>query len=45
MRAETVWATRNEYRLREIDGVFRLVRKKVVLVNNHRPIFTLSFLI
>ncbi len=45
LRAETVWATRNEYRLREVDGVFRLVRKKVVLVNNHRPIFTLSFLI
>ena len=45
LRAETVWATRNVYRLREVDGVFRLVRKKVVLVNNHRPIFTLSFLI
>ena len=45
LRAETVWATRNEYQLREIEGVFRLVRKKVVLVNNHRPIFTLSFLI
>ena len=45
LRAETVWATRNEYRLRQVDGAFRLVRKKVVLVNNHRPIFTLSFLI
>lgn len=45
LRAETVWATRNEYRLREVDGALRMVRKKVVLANNHRPIFTLSFLI
>jgi 3-phenylpropionate/cinnamic acid dioxygenase small subunit len=45
MRGETVWAARNAYRLRLVDGQFRLVRKKVGLVNNHKPIFTLSFLV
>ena len=45
LRGETLWAARNEYRLREIDGQLRLVRKKVVLVNNHKPIYTLSFLV
>lgn len=44
-RSETVWAARLEYRLRLVAGQFRLVRKKVGLVNNHKPIFTLSFLI
>ena len=45
MRGETMWAARNEYRLRLVDGAFRLVRKKVGLVNNHKPIYTLSFLV
>lgn len=45
LRGETVWAARNTYKLRVVDGVFRLVRKKVGLVNNARPIFTLSFLV
>ncbi|MCA6104295.1 MULTISPECIES: aromatic-ring-hydroxylating dioxygenase subunit beta [Bradyrhizobium] len=45
LRGETLWAARNEYRLRIVDGGFKLVRKKVGLVNNHKPIFTLSFLI
>ncbi len=31
MRGETMWAARNEYRLRLVDGAFRLVRKKVGL--------------
>jgi len=44
-RGETVWAARLEYRLRLVEAEFRLVRKKVCLVNNHKPIFTLSFLI
>ena len=44
-RGETVWAARLEYRLRLVAGQFRLVRKKVGLVNNHKPVFTLSFLI
>jgi 3-phenylpropionate/cinnamic acid dioxygenase small subunit len=45
LRGETLWAARNEYRLRMSDNGFMLVRKKVSLVNNHKPIFTLSFLI
>jgi 3-phenylpropionate/cinnamic acid dioxygenase small subunit len=45
LRGETIWAARNESRLRLVDGAFKLVRKKVGLVNNHKPIFTLSFLV
>lgn len=45
LRGETVWAARNTYKLRVVDGIFRLVRKKVGLVNNAKPIFTLSFLV
>lgn len=45
LRGETMWAARNEYHLRMSDDGFRMVRKKVGLVNNHKPIFTLSFLI
>ncbi len=45
LRGETTWAARNEYRLRIVDGQLRMVRKKVSLVNNHKPIFTLSFLV
>lgn len=45
LRGETLWAARNDYRLRMIDDAFRLVRKKITLVNNHKPIFTLSFLV
>ena len=44
-RGETVWATRNEYSLRRRDDGYRMSRKKVVLVNNDKPIYTLSFLI
>lgn len=44
-RAETVWATRNEYRLRREADAFRMVRKKVMLANNDKPLYTLSFLI
>ena len=44
-RGETIWGARNEYTLRrEIRG-FRLVRKKVALVNNDRAIYTMSFII
>ncbi|WP_137388541.1 aromatic-ring-hydroxylating dioxygenase subunit beta [Rhodoligotrophos defluvii] len=45
MRGETVWATRNEYSLRRVDGTLKMIRKKVVLVNNDKPIYTLSFLV
>jgi 3-phenylpropionate/cinnamic acid dioxygenase small subunit len=45
LRGETMWAARNEYRLRMQGGEFKMVRKKVSLVNSHKPIFTLSFLV
>jgi len=45
LRGETLWAARNQYRLRLIDNEFRLVRKIVGLVNNAKPIYTLSFLV
>lgn len=45
LRADTVWAARNEYVLRrEADGL-RMAHKKVILVNNEKALFTLSFLI
>ncbi len=45
LRGETTWAARNEYRLRLVDGALKLARKKVVLINNNKPIPTLSFLV
>lgn len=45
LRGETMWAARNEYRLRMQGDDFKMVRKKVSLVNSHKPIFTLSFLV
>jgi 3-phenylpropionate/cinnamic acid dioxygenase small subunit len=44
-RGDTIWASRNEYVLRRHDGSFRMARKKVVLVNNEKALYTLSFLI
>ncbi|WP_439855966.1 aromatic-ring-hydroxylating dioxygenase subunit beta [Pseudomonas yamanorum] len=45
LRAETVWCTRNEYLLRRAEDGLRMARKKVVLVNNDKALYTLSFLI
>jgi 3-phenylpropionate/cinnamic acid dioxygenase small subunit len=45
LRGETVWAARTHYGLREEGGRFKMARKKVDLVNNDKPLFTLSFLI
>jgi benzoate/toluate 1,2-dioxygenase beta subunit len=44
-RGVTLWAGRTEYRLRRTDDGFRLARKKVLLVNNDRPLSTMSFLV
>jgi len=46
-RGTTMWAGRAEYVLRrdEQDGGLRMARKKVVLVDNERPLNTLAFLI
>ena len=45
LRDDTLWAARNEYRLRHVDGELRMAHKKVVLVNNDKAIYTLSFLV
>jgi 3-phenylpropionate/cinnamic acid dioxygenase small subunit len=44
-RDDMVWGARVEYRLRRVGGEVRMARKKVVLANNHKPLFSLSFLI
>ena len=45
LRGDLIWTSRNEYRLRRIDGVLRMAYKKVILVNNDRALYSLSFLI
>jgi len=45
LRDDTIWGARNEYRLRYVDGELRMAWKKVILVNNDKALFTLSFLI
>ena len=45
LRDDTIWAARNEYRLRVVDGALRMAYKKVTLVNSEKALFTLSFLI
>jgi 3-phenylpropionate/cinnamic acid dioxygenase small subunit len=43
-RGTTIWGGRSEYRLRRVDGEWRLARKKVMLVDNDRALATLGFL-
>lgn len=46
LRGETLWAARNEIVLRRVGGDgLRMSYKKVTLVNNDKPLYTLSFLI
>jgi 3-phenylpropionate/cinnamic acid dioxygenase small subunit len=45
LREATIWAARTEYLLREEAGTLKMARKKVALVNNDKPLYTLSFLI
>ena len=45
LRGETVWAARTAYVLRANGGALRMARKTVYLVNNDKPLYTLSFLI
>jgi 3-phenylpropionate/cinnamic acid dioxygenase small subunit len=45
LRGDTVWAARNEYVLRREGDTLRMARKKVMLVNNDRALYTLSFLV
>ena len=44
-RGNHLWAGRTTYRLRRVDGELRMAYKKVVLVDNDRPLPTLGFLI
>jgi len=44
-RGLTLWAGRSEYRLRRVDAGWRMVAKKVVLVDCDRPLHTMSFLV
>jgi len=44
-RGQILWASRNEYLLRAVDGQWRLAFKKVALVNNDTALTTMAFLI
>lgn len=44
-RGNTLWGGRTTYRLRRDEDTLRLAYKKVVLVDNDKPLSTLSFLI
>jgi 3-phenylpropionate/cinnamic acid dioxygenase small subunit len=43
-RGQIMWAARNEYLLRQVDGQWRLAFKKVALVNNDAALTTMAFL-
>jgi 3-phenylpropionate/cinnamic acid dioxygenase small subunit len=45
VRGDTVWASRNEYRLRRDGDTLRMAFKKVVLVNNSTALNSMAFLI
>ena len=45
LRGDTLWAARNHYVLRQEKDGLRMARKKVVLVNNDKALYTLSFLV
>lgn len=44
-RGLTLWAGRAEHHLRRVDGELRMAYKKVMLVDNERPLNTLAFLV
>ena len=45
VRGDTLWASRNEYKLRRVGDEWRMALKKVVLVNNEAALFSMAFLI
>lgn len=45
VRGNNLWGGRTTYRLRRVDGTLQLSYKKVVLVDNDKPLSTLGFLI
>ncbi len=44
-RGTVMWAGRSEYVLRDTADGLRMARKKIILVDNERPLHTLAFLI
>lgn len=44
-RGDVLWASRNDYTLRREGAELRMARKKVMLVNNHRALYSMAFLI
>lgn len=44
-RGDTIWGSRNEYKLRREAGALRMACKKVVLTNNERALYSMAFLI
>jgi 3-phenylpropionate/cinnamic acid dioxygenase small subunit len=44
-RGDTIWASRNEYKLRREGDVLRMAAKKVILVNNETALYSMAFLI
>ena len=45
VRGDTLWAARNEYRLRREGNALKMAFKKVVLVNNQTALWSMAFLI
>ena len=45
VRGDTLWAARNEYRLRREGNALKMAFKKVVLVNNQAALWSMAFLI
>ncbi len=44
-RGDTIWGARTEYLLRRESDVLKMAKKKVMLSNNDKPLYTLSFLV
>ena len=45
VRGDTLWAARNEYRLRRDGTGLKMAFKKVVLVNNQAALWSMAFLV
>lgn len=44
-RGDTIWASRNEYKLRREGDGLRMAAKKMILVNNETALYSMAFLI
>jgi 3-phenylpropionate/cinnamic acid dioxygenase small subunit len=45
LRGDTMWASRNEFLLRQSPEGWRMALKKVILVNNENALYSMAFLI